>query len=416
MFKIERYEECQKATNNKDMENRNGINSRCESCLRRIGSLTMDDSCDKDCSILGKFHDCDEKGKNLNIEFTHGGQSYPHYTEVTRTNSEDSLGRVSNAHLYLEGSCHGSLKNASKSKPSPAIISICANKLFRIHHTNMEISKDVCSGENPSKSIDYTGRHDGSSCYFENEDLLVKDIDEETGGICPKSAQTKSVFVLSGNENGHSKVQCSSQPRHSSLKTYHSDSQTGNVSLQTGNSSSQTGNENGHSKVQCSPQPRHSSLKTYNSDSQTGNVSLQTGNSSSQTGNSSLQTGNSSLHNSNLSLQTGDPCLQTANSSLPTGYNRISSKPCKHSLSSNKKSSSEDGLCCRICHSVNDLEALVSPCLCTGSMKYVHESCLLNWLKSSVKTNCELCLHEVPVKKLLKPLRKVGFLCRYCGF
>ena len=370
---MERYEECQKGTNNKDMENRNGINSGCESYLRRIGSLTMDDSCDKDCSILRKFHDCDEKGKNLNIEFTHGGQSYPHYTEVTRTNSEDSLGRVSNAHLYLEGSIHGSLKNASKSKPSPAIVSICANKLSRIHHTNMEISKDVCSGENPSGSIDYTGRHDGSSCYFENEDLLVKDIDEETGGICPKSAQTKSVFVLSGNENGHSKVQCSSQPR-------------------------------------------HSSLKTYNSDSQTGNVSLQTGNSSSQTGNSSLQTGNSSLHNSNLSLQTGNPCLQTANSSLPTGYNRISSEPCKHSLSSNKKSSSEDGLCCRICHSVNDLEALVSPCLCTGSMKYVHESCLLNWLKSSVKTNCELCLHEVPVKKLLKPLRKVGFLSRYCCF
>lgn len=338
------------------MENRNEMNSKCESYLCRIGSMTMDDSRDKDYSTLRKFHDSDEKGANLNIEFTQTGHSHPHYIEVTRTNSEDSLGRVSKAHSCLEHSYHGSLKNASKSEPSPTIISICTNKLFRIHHTNMETSKDFCSGENRRGTMEYAGGHDGSSCYFENKDLLVKDTDDGTG-ICPKSAQTKPVFVLSGNENKHSKVQSSSQPRHSSLKTYNCEVQTGN---------------------------------------------------------SSLQTSNTSLQNSNLNLQTGSPCLQTANSSLQTGYNRISSEPCKHSLSSNKKSSSsEDGLCCRICHSVNDLEALVSPCFCTGSMKYVHESCLLNWLKSSVKTNCELCLHEVPVKKLLKPLRKVGFLNRY---
>lgn len=68
----------------------------------------------------------------------------------------------------------------------------------------------------------------------------------------------------------------------------------------------------------------------------------------------------------------------------------------------------EDGLVCRICHSLtaHDDDPLISPCLCTGSMKYVHESCLMNWLRSSVKTNCELCLHQLRVRKFLKPLNK----------
>ena len=344
-MELEGYEECQKDANNKSRDSCNKINSNCESCLRRIGDLTMDNSCAKDCS-LRKLYECHENGKNVN--------SYPHYVEVTSTNSEDSLpGRVCNAHPYLENSRHGSMKNAFKSEPSLAIISICANKLYRVHHADMEVSKDVCIGENPRGTKDCVRGPCGSNCYFERKDLLVKDINDETV-ISPKSAQTKSICVLSSNGNKHSKS--------------------------------------------------HSNLQSHNSNLHTDNASL--------------QTGSSSLQNSNLSLQTGNLCIQTANSSLQAGYNRISREQCKHGVPSNKKSNSEDGLCCRICHSVNDLEALVSPCLCTGSMKYVHESCLLNWLKSSVKTNCELCLHEVPVKKLLKPLRKVGFSSRastqYC--
>lgn len=122
-----------------------------------------------------------------------------------------------------------------------------------------------------------------------------------------------------------------------------------------------------------------------------------------------LVTSNSILQTGNSSLQTVQSSLQTSDSSLQSGDNWTLNGACKHSLPSNKKPSSDDGLSCRICHSVTDLETLVSPCLCTGSMKYVHESCLLNWLKSSVKTNCELCLHEVPIKKLVKPLREVSF-------
>ncbi|XP_028394010.1 uncharacterized protein LOC114518248 isoform X1 [Dendronephthya gigantea] len=109
----------------------------------------------------------------------------------------------------------------------------------------------------------------------------------------------------------------------------------------------------------------------------------------------------SSLQNSHLS---GDKPMSH------TGTTRHFSAPCEHVVPTSKKSTSDDGMSCRICHSASDLENLVSPCLCTGSMKYVHESCLLNWLKSSFKTNCELCLHEVPVRKMVKPLREWRFL------
>uniref|UniRef100_A0A1I8EJ00 RING-type E3 ubiquitin transferase n=1 Tax=Wuchereria bancrofti TaxID=6293 RepID=A0A1I8EJ00_WUCBA len=39
---------------------------------------------------------------------------------------------------------------------------------------------------------------------------------------------------------------------------------------------------------------------------------------------------------------------------------------------------------CRVCRSAGD-SALYYPCLCTGSIKYVHQDCLLEWLKYSKK-------------------------------
>lgn len=94
-------------------------------------------------------------------------------------------------------------------------------------------------------------------------------------------------------------------------------------------------------------------------------------------------------------------CSQTDMNTMTTGV------PCERSLSNAKDSVIEDGIYCRICHSKTDVDDLVSPCLCTGSLQFVHETCLLNWFKSSIKTKCELCLHEVPVKKMLKPFSEV---------
>ncbi|KAI3641204.1 hypothetical protein MIR68_000758 [Amoeboaphelidium protococcarum] len=73
---------------------------------------------------------------------------------------------------------------------------------------------------------------------------------------------------------------------------------------------------------------------------------------------------------------------------------------------------------CRVCRCEGtDDNPLRQPCLCSGSIQYVHEQCLLEWLQRSNKSKCELCGHvfkfknvysvpddqikEVPVHKML---------------
>lgn len=67
-----------------------------------------------------------------------------------------------------------------------------------------------------------------------------------------------------------------------------------------------------------------------------------------------------------------------------------------------------EGDTCRICHCGNESEILISPCVCTGTVKYVHHSCLMDWLKRCVKTKCELCLYNFSVHRKIKPLKKVS--------
>lgn len=62
---------------------------------------------------------------------------------------------------------------------------------------------------------------------------------------------------------------------------------------------------------------------------------------------------------------------------------------------------------CRICQSGGE-EALISPCKCSGSAKWVHESCIVKWFQISETSSCELCAREVSIKKRTKPLHQVG--------
>lgn len=62
---------------------------------------------------------------------------------------------------------------------------------------------------------------------------------------------------------------------------------------------------------------------------------------------------------------------------------------------------------CRICHCEGDLEApLIAPCFCAGSLRYVHQACLQQWIKSSDTKNCELCKYEFAMQTKIKPFRK----------
>ncbi|XP_016368165.1 uncharacterized protein LOC107708446 isoform X1 [Sinocyclocheilus rhinocerous] len=65
------------------------------------------------------------------------------------------------------------------------------------------------------------------------------------------------------------------------------------------------------------------------------------------------------------------------------------------------------GDCCRICHCEGDDESpLITPCHCTGSLRFVHQACLQQWIKSSDTRCCELCKYDFIMETKLKPLRK----------
>uniref|UniRef100_A0A8C5CK19 RING-type E3 ubiquitin transferase n=1 Tax=Gadus morhua TaxID=8049 RepID=A0A8C5CK19_GADMO len=50
---------------------------------------------------------------------------------------------------------------------------------------------------------------------------------------------------------------------------------------------------------------------------------------------------------------------------------------------------------CRVCRSEGTYDKpLYHPCVCTGSIKFIHQECLLLWLKHSQKEYCELCKHR----------------------
>jgi len=65
--------------------------------------------------------------------------------------------------------------------------------------------------------------------------------------------------------------------------------------------------------------------------------------------------------------------------------------------------------CCRVCQCDASEEDLISPCACSGSVKWIHESCLIQWMKSSLKDSCELCTKKIKITKRRKPFTKVCF-------
>ncbi|KAJ5770600.1 uncharacterized protein N7511_002651 [Penicillium nucicola] len=59
---------------------------------------------------------------------------------------------------------------------------------------------------------------------------------------------------------------------------------------------------------------------------------------------------------------------------------------------------------CRICHGeATNEEPLFYPCKCSGSIKFVHQICLVEWLSHSQKKHCELCKTPFRFTKLYDP-------------
>jgi E3 ubiquitin-protein ligase MARCH6 len=59
---------------------------------------------------------------------------------------------------------------------------------------------------------------------------------------------------------------------------------------------------------------------------------------------------------------------------------------------------------CRICRGEGTAEEpLFFPCKCSGSIKYVHQECLMEWLSHTQKKHCELCKTSFRFTKLYHP-------------
>ncbi|XP_076840968.1 E3 ubiquitin-protein ligase MARCHF6 isoform X1 [Brachyhypopomus gauderio] len=64
----------------------------------------------------------------------------------------------------------------------------------------------------------------------------------------------------------------------------------------------------------------------------------------------------------------------------------------------------EEADICRVCRSEGTLDKpLYHPCVCTGSIKYIHQECLVQWLKHSRKEYCELCKHRFAFTPIYSP-------------
>ncbi|KAH7984083.1 hypothetical protein HPB52_016911 [Rhipicephalus sanguineus] len=62
---------------------------------------------------------------------------------------------------------------------------------------------------------------------------------------------------------------------------------------------------------------------------------------------------------------------------------------------------------CRICHEGDQEESLVSLCSCSGTMGYLHVSCLEHWLNNKNVDVCELCGQRFPMAA--QPSNVLGF-------
>ena len=69
-----------------------------------------------------------------------------------------------------------------------------------------------------------------------------------------------------------------------------------------------------------------------------------------------------------------------------------------------RQGNSEEADTCRICRGEGSKEEpLFYPCKCSGSIKFVHQNCLMEWLSHSQKKHCELCKTPFRFTKLYHP-------------
>ncbi|KAL8097138.1 hypothetical protein AgCh_030293 [Apium graveolens] len=102
-------------------------------------------------------------------------------------------------------------------------------------------------------------------------------------------------------------------------------------------------------------------------------------------------------------ISTSDESLKPSDSNASSSSQNMNSENNNNNTISGGNNSSmmnrfddddEEGDVCRICRNPGDVDnPLRYPCACSGSIKFVHQDCLLQWLNHSNARQCEVCKH-----------------------
>jgi E3 ubiquitin-protein ligase MARCH6 len=73
---------------------------------------------------------------------------------------------------------------------------------------------------------------------------------------------------------------------------------------------------------------------------------------------------------------------------------------------------------CRICYEqeINPEDKLVTPCLCQGSIKYIHNNCVKNWILNQgiiYEPKCEICKFKYKLNFSTKKTYVKEFICSF---
>ncbi|KAK0621091.1 ERAD-associated E3 ubiquitin-protein ligase doa10 [Lasiodiplodia hormozganensis] len=99
-----------------------------------------------------------------------------------------------------------------------------------------------------------------------------------------------------------------------------------------------------------------------------------------------------------------DGASATAPPPLPSTAPDVMNDPQFDPDSAASEKTADDPDTCRICRGEGTKEEpLFYPCKCSGSIKFVHQDCLMEWLSHSQKKHCELCKTPFRFTKLYHP-------------
>ena len=68
---------------------------------------------------------------------------------------------------------------------------------------------------------------------------------------------------------------------------------------------------------------------------------------------------------------------------------------------------------CRICYEDEPTDKLISVCACRGTLEFVHEECIIQWIRTSRRSSCEICHERYNISPIFYSVN--GIMCTIFG-